>query len=200
MLRNFERPDWGPLIELAPENFDEFMWMFEVEMEDGLRIHAYKHSETRRYVHLDQFGRAYVYLWDEKLTAEDDGRYQEVGPSWLLDLALDNGRAAIFDHRNVLSDYEKVKWARSASRHRVPRRGATHVMSGCRLRFIEPPPDGAQAGASERFVFVGDDERGRALEVMAVEPEEGDTLLVIHAMELRDRYRLDYEEARRWPR
>jgi hypothetical protein len=32
---------------------------------------------------------------------------------------------------------------------------------------------------------------------MAVEPES-DALLVIHAMELRDRYRSDYEEAKRW--
>jgi hypothetical protein len=37
---------------------------------------------------------------------------------------------------------------------------------------------------------------GIALEVMAVELEED--LLVIHAMQLRDRYRDQYEEARKW--
>ncbi len=34
---------------------------------------------------------------------------------------------------------------------------------------------------------------------MAVELEDG-TLLVIHAMALRDRYREEYEEAKRWRR
>jgi hypothetical protein len=73
-------------------------------------------------------------------------------------------------------------------------------MANCQLRFVELPPASAPAGASERLVFFGDDERGRALEVMAVEPEEQDALLVIHVMEVRDRYRLDYEEAKKWPR
>jgi hypothetical protein len=38
---------------------------------------------------------------------------------------------------------------------------------------------------------------GTALEVMAVELED-DAMLVIHAMPLRDRYRKQYEEARKW--
>ena len=53
--------------------------------------------------------------------------------------------------------------------------------------------------ASLRLVFLGDDEEGIALEVMAVELED-DALLVIHAMPLRDRYRKQYEEARKWRR
>jgi hypothetical protein len=174
------------------------MWMFEAELENGVELHAYKHWDTRRYLHLDQGGRAYVYIWDEKLAADDDGRYEQVDPEWLLDLVLDSGRSATFVRRNVLSDFTRLRWARSASKHRVPRRCIRTVMSGCRLRFTEPPPPEAPAGASERLVFVGDDERGRALEVMAVEPEKGEALLVIHAMELQDRYRLDYEEAKWW--
>jgi hypothetical protein len=46
-------------------------------------------------------------------------------------------------------------------------------------------------------VYLGDDREGLALEVMAVELEDGD-LLVIHAMPLRDRYREQYEEAKQW--
>lgn len=46
-------------------------------------------------------------------------------------------------------------------------------------------------------MFLGDDENGVALEVMAVELESGD-LLVIHAMPLRDRYLEQYEEAKKW--
>ena len=44
-----------------------------------------------------------------------------------------------------------------------------------------------------RVVYLGDDDRGRTLEVMGVESEHGE-LLVIHAMELRDKYRERYEE------
>jgi hypothetical protein len=50
-----------------------------------------------------------------------------------------------------------------------------------------------------RLVFLGDDEEGIALEVMAVELAD-DALLVIHAMPLRDRYRKQYEEAKTWRR
>jgi hypothetical protein len=46
-------------------------------------------------------------------------------------------------------------------------------------------------------VFLGDDMEGIALEVMAIELED-EGLLVIHAMALRDRYREQYEEARKW--
>jgi hypothetical protein len=49
--RKYE-PGWEPLLELAPEHIDEFMWMFEVELESGLRLHAYKHIETRKYLHI----------------------------------------------------------------------------------------------------------------------------------------------------
>ena len=47
------------------------------------------------------------------------------------------------------------------------------------------------------FSSLGDDGAGIPLEVMAVELEVG-TLYVIHAMDLRERYRPQYEEAKRW--
>lgn len=72
-----EKPNWAPLLDLAPSQVDDFMWMFEVEPEEGARIHAYKHWLTRRYLHLDCQGRAFVY--------GDDGLYREVDPNWLLD-------------------------------------------------------------------------------------------------------------------
>jgi hypothetical protein len=62
------------------------------------------------------------------------------------------------------------------------------------LVFRLPPPSGQ---LDERLVFLGDDADGVALEVMAVELEGGD-LYVIHAMDLRERYRPQYEEAKRW--
>ena len=57
-----------------------------------------------------------------------------------------------------------------------------------------PPPAKDQ---DERLLFLGDDESSIALEVMAVELEDGDPD-VIHAMPLRERYRAEYEEATRW--
>lgn len=44
--------------------------MFEVELESGLRLHAYKHRETRRYLHLDKEGRAFVYIWRDEIKDE----------------------------------------------------------------------------------------------------------------------------------
>jgi hypothetical protein len=49
----------------------------------------------------------------------------------------------------------------------------------------EPAPD-ADLLADERIVFLGADQTGELLEVMAVETPDG--LLVIHAMKLRQRY------------
>jgi hypothetical protein len=81
----YDKPEWGPLLELAPAHIDDFMWMFEVELESGLRLHAYKHIETRKYLHLDQEGRAFVYLWSEEISDKDEpGSYREVDPQRIL--------------------------------------------------------------------------------------------------------------------
>lgn len=55
------------------------------------------------------------------------------------------------------------------------------------------------SGVDKRIGFFGDDREGVAIEVMAVEREE-DEFLVIHSMNLRDRFRGYYEEARQWRR
>ncbi len=33
-------PTWDPLLELAPDHIDDFMWMFEVALEAGPHLHA----------------------------------------------------------------------------------------------------------------------------------------------------------------
>lgn len=89
-----------------------------------------------------------------------------------------------------------VRFARSATRHRIPKDSIRHVIAHYRIRFEEPPPDDQSAPArSMRLVYLGEDDHGRALEIMAVEGKQGE-LLVIHAMELRDRYRKRYEDGR----
>jgi hypothetical protein len=37
------------------------MWMYEVVLDDGRHLHAYKHCDTRRYLHLDAERNAWAY-------------------------------------------------------------------------------------------------------------------------------------------
>ncbi len=80
MIRTDE-PNWEPLLEFAPDHIGDFMWMFEAELEDGARLQAYKHRWTRRYLHLTDELRAYVY-------GEEDNIYFEVYADELLTLVL----------------------------------------------------------------------------------------------------------------
>ncbi len=58
-------PDWGPLhAALCLEHCNGFMWMYRTEWE-GETIEHYKHGITRRYLHLDHSGHAYLYGADE---------------------------------------------------------------------------------------------------------------------------------------
>jgi hypothetical protein len=76
----------------------------------------------------------------------------------------------------------------------VARRRSRHVIEHAGLRFRIPPPPGKD---DDRLLYLGDDEEGVTLEVMAVELEDG-ALFVIHAMPLRKKYRAEYEEAKIW--
>lgn len=75
----------------------------------------------------------------------------------------------------------------SARRHKIGKARALHVIRNPRATFVIPDP----GGRDDRIVFLGDDHTGRALEVMAVELDDG-TLYVIHVMGLRDKYRPFY--------
>ncbi|MEX1163995.1 MAG: hypothetical protein WEB03_10480 [Nitriliruptor sp.] len=50
-------------------------------------------------------------------------------------------------------------------------------------------------GSVTKYLILGDDRSGRAFEVVALTPCD-DVLLVIHAMDLRDKYREEYERGR----
>jgi hypothetical protein len=74
-------PDWRPLALVVDENLlATFMWMYEVRTPGGLSIHAYKHIDTRDYVHLDHDGNAFAYVGDE--------RYRSIALHAALELAL----------------------------------------------------------------------------------------------------------------
>jgi hypothetical protein len=67
---------------------------------------------------------------------------------------------------------------------------------------VDSSPTPARSPVPEdRFVYLGDDPPGSALEVIGVELESVDGeehLRVIHVMELRTKYRSQYEEAKQW--
>lgn len=47
-----DEPHWDPLLKLFAEYLVvDFMWMHEVALKDGARLHAYKNRETKRYLH-----------------------------------------------------------------------------------------------------------------------------------------------------
>jgi hypothetical protein len=82
----------------------------------------------------------------------------------------------------------EIRWARSATRHRVSRQRSGYVVDNAETILRQPAPTDSPAGG-DRLVFLGPDQDGELLEVMAVEIADG--LLVIHAMRIRTKY-LDY--------
>ena len=74
----------------------------------------------------------------------------------------------------------EIRFTRSARRHRIGRASARRVMAS-----TDPTPVTTGSGA-EAWLYVGRDERGRKLEIIAVEvqPATGGPpyLLVIHVM------------------
>lgn len=57
----YEDPTWKPLLDVVGEELAGwFMWMCELELATGERVHAYKHRVTRRYLHLTGDGRAFA--------------------------------------------------------------------------------------------------------------------------------------------
>jgi hypothetical protein len=58
-----ETPEWEPLLKAVGRYATcDFMWMHEVELTDGTKLHAYKHIDTRRYVHLAADGAAFEFV------------------------------------------------------------------------------------------------------------------------------------------
>lgn len=69
-----EEPDWQPLLDLVGEHLTGFfMWMSEIDLEDGVKAHAYKHHETRRYLHIAEDARTFGYV--------GVGTYDEINPN-----------------------------------------------------------------------------------------------------------------------
>lgn len=108
--------------------------------------------------------------------------------------------SVLSDKTATLSDVW-LSWTAASRWHGVSRRAARYVVEHCGLVFVQPAPSGS-AVPDVRLVYLGDDDTGEPLEVVGVEMESGEDgeehLRVIHAMALRDKYRSEYEEARKW--
>jgi hypothetical protein len=98
--------------------------------------------------------------------------------------------------RSANVSQKRVRFARSATRHRVSKERIRYVIAHCGLAFEEQPTSDADV-LDARLVCLGDDPQGQAIEVIVVEGSK-EELIVIHAMALRKKYTDQYEEARRW--
>ena len=185
-------PEWEPLLNFAPDHVGDFMWMYGLQLTDGTRVQAYKHYWTRNYLHLDDEGRAFVYVGKE--------RYEEVNPPWLLHHVLEEELERRYSVRhNVWPDEPIIRFARSATKHRISRERSLYVIEQCGFQIVERRrSENFSNGPDKRVYFFGDDLEGVRLEVVAAQTEEEFT--VIHVMNLRDKFLEMYEEAREWRR
>lgn len=185
-------PIWEPLLELVPEDIEDFMWMGEVVLTDGTQVQLYKHYWTRRYLPLDLGGRTFV--------SPGEGRWEEADrPEWLLRMVFRFGETrGDIVRRNEWMDSDKIEWARSATKHRISRERSLHIVRHAGICFRETEHED-EWYADPRFIFLGPDEELMPLEVIGVAPGDG-SLLIIHAMPLRERYQGWYTEGLQWQR
>lgn len=88
-IYQWELPEWQPLMELVGDLASWFMWMGELRLDDGTRLHAYKHSETRRYAHIASDGRTFLYVPPARGAGDaDEGSYREISREAAIDEAF----------------------------------------------------------------------------------------------------------------
>ena len=84
-------------------------------------------------------------------------------------------------------------FAQSAFKHGVAKAQIEFVVAHYGLVFDDAAPPGSSI-PDDRSIYLGDDEHGTALEVVAIALDD-ERLLIVHAMKLRGAYREQYEEA-----
>lgn len=77
----------------------------------------------------------------------------------------------------------------AARKHRIGSGRVVQVIENCAVSVTFP----GEEGQADRTLWLGDDRRGVALEIVTVPLHDGG-LLVIHAMVLREKYRSLYEK------
>lgn len=85
----------------------------------------------------------------------------------------------------------RLRFTQAAPKHKIGKSRVKYVIDNPFVAFRITAPD---AHPDDRTLYLGDDGTGRALEVLTVPIEDGE--LVIHAMDLRARYRAVYDAAK----
>jgi hypothetical protein len=89
-----ENPSWTSIeAALGTELSGWFMWMYELRLDDGTRVDAYKHVTTRRYLHLSAAGLALQYGLE--------GRYLGVDLASAITTAFEGWHRAAPGQRDV---------------------------------------------------------------------------------------------------
>jgi hypothetical protein len=120
-LASTDAPDWRPLEAFLPMVLcSSFMWMHATALEDGTEPQAYKHSQTRRYLRLDQDADAWEIL--------DRGRYRRMRHSdaieqvltswWLLHHAAPDEREAL--EQALTAAWDRGNGDEAAGAHLLP--------------------------------------------------------------------------------
>lgn len=112
-IYQWELPEWQPLMELVGDLASGFMWMGELRLDDGTRLHAYKHRETRRYVHASADGRTFRYVPPPRLDSDDDGAYRPISRTDAIDDAFDDWESFHEGDEAFLADLERVAQVRA---------------------------------------------------------------------------------------
>jgi hypothetical protein len=113
-IRHPAGPDWAPLERFLPlELCAPFMFMHEVDVDESIRVRAYKHSDTRRYLLLDDLARPYESL--------DHGRYRRMrhydaieqvfSVCWLLGHATDEEKRLLRELLDQASSADHADFA-----------------------------------------------------------------------------------------
>ena len=95
------KPEWRPLLDTVGEEVTgDFMWMFEVGLSDGTPLQAYKHVESRCYIHLAPDGATFVF--------EPPDRYRSVPTADVLAAVF----APLIRLADVTDQQITASWAR----------------------------------------------------------------------------------------
>ena len=100
MTEHGNQPDWEPLEALLPLTLCAgFMWMYAVGLDDGSHVQAYKHSDTRRYLLLDEQACAYESFGDGvyRRMRHYDAIEQVFSACWVLHNASDEEKALLVE-------------------------------------------------------------------------------------------------------
>lgn len=90
-----------------------------------------------------------------------------------------------------MARYKRYKFTQSARKHRIGKGRAIYVVDKAFADFVETPADTTKA---PRKWYLGDDQRGIAMEIAGVElNDEDETYLVIHVNVLQNKLREMYE-------